>query len=55
MRKRKPEKRLLLSKETLRALAGGEQIQAAGFTGPDCDSIEPWWSCTCQGDGTTGG
>ena len=51
--KRKQEKRLLLSKETLKALTGGGLTKAAGYTGPDCDSIEPWWSCTCPQGNTT--
>lgn len=40
-------KRLVLNRETIAALRSGEMKRVAGNTGPDCDSIEPWWSCTC--------
>lgn len=43
----KKNRRLVLNRETIVALQRQGMMRAAGNTGPDCDSIEPWWSCTC--------
>jgi natural product precursor len=46
----KKNRRLVLHRETIAALQRQEMKRVAGKagnTGPDCDSIEPWWSCTC--------
>ncbi|HEX2642761.1 MAG TPA: hypothetical protein VHU81_07195 [Thermoanaerobaculia bacterium] len=41
------KKRLVLARETIQDLDLKDMPGVGGFTGPDCDSIEPWWSCTC--------
>lgn len=45
---KKKTKKLLLSRETITALRQVKVGGAAAYTGPSCDSIEPWWSCTCE-------
>jgi hypothetical protein len=41
------KRRLVLARETITDLNPELMNQVGGFTGPSCDSIEPWWSCTC--------